>query len=33
MNRPALVIWHFWDEVICIEEDAELLEPIYMEAV
>lgn len=31
--RPLAVIREFWDEVIGIEETAELLEPVYIEAV
>lgn len=30
-ERPLSVIWHFWDEVILIEEDAELFPPEYFQ--
>jgi hypothetical protein len=28
--RPAEVIWNYWQEVLVIEEDADLLEPEYI---
>lgn len=30
MNRPNLVIWAFWHTVLVIEENAELLEVVYL---
>lgn len=30
--RPAEILEMFWREQIVIEEDAEILEPLYMEA-
>lgn len=29
--RPAEIIEAYWNETIVIEEDAEILEPVYME--
>lgn len=30
--RPFAVIWAYWMEVLAIEETAEKIEPIYLEA-
>lgn len=29
--RPSFILWAYWVEVLAIEEDAVLLEPIYIE--
>lgn len=29
-RRPVIILRAFWDEVIVIEEDAVVLEPVYM---
>jgi hypothetical protein len=28
--RPSEVIWAYWNEVMVIEEDAELHDPVYL---
>lgn len=28
--RPSTIIWAYWQEVINIEQDAILLEPVYL---
>lgn len=28
--RPNAIIWAYWKEILAIEEDAILLEPIYL---
>lgn len=32
MNRPTIILKVYWDEVIVIEEEAEFLEVVYLEA-
>lgn len=32
MNRPPEIIVFYWLETIAIEEDAEILEPLWLEA-
>lgn len=31
--RPSEVLWAYWAQVLCIEEDAERLTPEYIEAM
>lgn len=33
MNRPLAVILAYWDEVIGIEEDAEVMDTVYVEGI
>jgi hypothetical protein len=30
--RPAGIVWLLWIEQVAVEEDAEILEPVYLEA-
>ncbi len=32
INRPAAIVWLYWLENYIVEQDAEILEPEYMEA-